>query len=63
MNTKNKTINKDIRAQIIAAGLFDYQVAARIGVTQEEFSAWLREPMTEDRQRRVLDALKGKGAV
>lgn len=49
--------NADLRARIIANGFKYWQVAEAIGISQGNFSIWLRRDLTGDRKRRTEEAL------
>lgn len=56
---RKNTENADIRKMITAAGLFDWQVARRVGISHATLVVWLREPLPEgsDRRQRIMKAL------
>lgn len=52
--------NIDIRDAIKQNGLFGYQVAEKIGVTEFSFSRMLaRKELTPERKRQILEAIGG----
>lgn len=51
--------NQDIRRMITEAGLFNWQVARKVGISTASMVVWLREPLPEgsERRNRILAAL------
>lgn len=55
-------MNIDIRQNIKKAGLFQYQVAREVGVSEAQFIRWLRYDLSKEKAERILkaiDKLKG----
>ena len=53
--------NIDIRDAIKQHGLYGYQVAQRIGMTEFSFSRLLaRKELTPERKQQILDAIGGR---
>lgn len=53
--------NIDIRDAIKSRGLYGYQVAERIGMTEFSFSRMLaRKELTAERKKQILDAIGGE---
>lgn len=53
--------NVDIRDAIKSRGLYGYQVAERIGMTEFSFSRMLaRKELTPERKQQILDAIGGE---
>ena len=53
--------NVDIRDAIKSRGLYGYQVAERIGMTEFSFSRMLaRKELTPERKKQILDAIGGE---
>lgn len=53
--------NIDIRDAIKSRGLYGYQVAERIGMTEFSFSRMLaRKELTPERKKQILDAIGGE---
>lgn len=50
--------NKDIRLAIRQSGLYKWQVAAKIPLTDGNFSKWLRLEMDDERKQIVLEAIE-----
>lgn len=50
--------NKEIRQAIQKTGLYNWQVASCIPLTDGNFSKWLRLEMSEDRKIRVYEAIE-----
>ena len=61
MRNENKA-NKELRKRITAAGLFDWQLALRLGISDSTLCKWLRVEIPEDdpRYRMILQALEGE---
>lgn len=50
--------NAVIRERIKSAGVFHWQVAEALGVSESKFCRMLRREMPEDQQREVLKAVE-----
>ena len=52
--------NQDLRQLAIRRGLFLWQVARRVGVSEPTLCRWLREPLEEgdERRQRILAVLE-----
>ena len=51
-------MNREIREMIRKAGIFQWQVAREIGITEGSFIRWLRDdPLPADRRDRILQAI------
>lgn len=50
--------NLEIRLAIKKARLYNYEVAAELGVSESHFSRKLRNEMGEEERQRVLDAIE-----
>lgn len=50
--------NTQIRAAIAAAGLKQWHVAERLGITESKFSRMLRHELTEEQRQQVLEAIE-----
>lgn len=58
--------NKDIRERIFNLGIFNWQIAEKVGISDITFSRWMRTEMPENDERRikiesVLDQLERGG--
>lgn len=53
--------NIEIRKKIIEKGLFNYQIAKKLGVSDITFSRWMREELSEARKQRILKILEEYG--
>ena len=58
--------NKDIRERIFNLGIFNWQIAEKVGISDITFSRWMRTEMSENDERRikietVLDQLERGG--
>ncbi|WP_288531235.1 hypothetical protein [uncultured Secundilactobacillus sp.] len=49
--------NEDIRADIKAKRLRNWEVASKVGISDTRFSVWLRTPLTDERKQRVQKAI------
>ena len=54
-------MNKDIKQAIKAAGLKQWQVADRCGVSEFTFVRWLRHELTEEQRERIMNAIAQRG--
>lgn len=50
--------NKDIRAAAVAAGVFLWQIAEAIGVTDGTFSRKLRRELPDDEKAEILQVIQ-----
>lgn len=50
--------NLEIRETILRHGLCHYQVAQKAGISASTLCVWLRSPLSEERKKRVLEAIK-----
>jgi DNA-binding LacI/PurR family transcriptional regulator len=50
-------VNSKVRIAIIEAGLRNYEVAAKMGVAPETFSKWLQTELSEEKEKRILEAI------
>lgn len=50
--------NATVRERIKNAGVFHWQVAEALGVSESKFCRMLRREMPEDQQRKVLEAVE-----
>ena len=55
--------NIEVRQAIKAARLMQWEIAARIGISEFTFSRWLRTEMSEERKESVLAAISELKAV
>ena len=51
--------NKDLREKFVRAGLFQWQIAKRIGISEPQLTRWLRTELPEgdERRQRILAVL------
>ena len=49
--------NIDIRSELMARGLRQYQVAAVMGITEEHFSRLLRKELPKERKEEIRQAV------
>lgn len=57
MNNLRNVKNSDIRSEIKAAGLFNWQVAMKLGVAESTFIRWLRLEMSDEMKENVRAAI------
>lgn len=50
--------NKDIRRAIIRAGLYNYEVAEAMGVSETYFSRLLHSTLSDDKKQQILKAIQ-----
>lgn len=53
-----KQANTDIRAEVKKRGLCYWQLAQLLDCHVQTLNAWLRVPLTDERRKRILDALE-----
>ena len=49
--------NLEIRSAISNAGLRHWQVADAVGISEATLCVWLRRPLSNEREKRVTDAI------
>lgn len=55
-------INAEIRKKIREAGIYQYQVAKEVGISEAQFIRWLRYDISNEKAERIIkaiDKLKG----
>lgn len=57
MGTILPKANQDIRSEISEAGLTQWQVAFKAGISAQTLSNWLRLPLSDDQRERVITAI------
>lgn len=50
--------NVDIKEMIKEAGLYQYQVAKEVGISEPQFIRWLRYDLSKDKINRILKAIE-----
>jgi len=50
--------NLKIREAILRRGLCHYQVAEQAGISPSTLCVWLRTPLSEERERKIIEAIK-----
>lgn len=50
--------NKDIRRAIIRAGLYNYEVAEAMGVSETYFSRLLHSTLSDDKKQQIMEAIQ-----
>lgn len=53
MTQENKTVRRAARS----AGVPLWRVAAAVGVSEPTLTRWLRVPLTEDKEKRIMAAI------
>ncbi len=51
-------VNEETRRKIERNGLRYWQIASELGVTAGTLTAWMREPLTTEKKKRVENAIK-----
>lgn len=51
-------INNKIKRKIKEAGLYQYQVAKEVGISEPQFIRWLRYEMPDEKKQRIYEAIK-----
>lgn len=49
--------NEKVRAAAKANGVKHWQIAAHIGVSELTFMRWLRFPLPEDKEKKIMEAI------
>jgi len=49
--------NTIIREKIRTAGVFQYEVADQLGVSEMSFIRWLRKPLSAEKEEKVIRAI------
>lgn len=49
--------NLEIREMIKKNRLKHYEVADEVGISETRFSVWLRKPLSEEREERIINAI------
>ena len=49
--------NKDIRNAIQKAGIYQYEVAKQIGISEPQFTRWLRYELPDEKKKQILEAI------
>lgn len=50
--------NEEIRTSIAINRFKNWEVAQKIGISDSRFSVWLRTPLNDEREKRVLNAIE-----
>ena len=50
--------NSEIRAKAVSAGVKQWEIADRIGVSESTFTRMMRHPVDRDTRQRILDAIR-----
>lgn len=53
-----KQANTDIRAEVKKRGLCYWQLAQLLGCHTQTVNNWLRVPLSDERRKRIVDALE-----
>ena len=51
------TVNTDIKEKIRGAGLYQYQVAKEVGISEAQFIRWLRDELPECKKNMIDEAI------
>lgn len=49
--------NNEIRCMMKERGIFMWQVAQELGVSEPQFVRWMRVPLSPERERLILEAI------
>ena len=49
--------NDRIRSRARAAGVKHWQIALRLGVSEQTFMRWMRVPLSQDREHQILEVI------
>ena len=50
--------NYDIEFEIFESGFKRYEIAHVIGIDESNFSRWFQKPLSDERKKKVRDAIK-----
>ena len=50
--------SNEIRAKIKQAGVFQYNIADALGVSEMTLIRWLRKPLSEEKETQILSAIE-----
>lgn len=51
-------MDTDLRRKIRMSGLFQWQVAEKIGISEATLNRWLRPNSSEENKRKIVEAIK-----
>lgn len=51
-------INKEVKKMMKEKGLFQWQVAEALGISEWQFSRYLRHELPSNKKRQVIEAIK-----
>ena len=51
-------MNAEIKEAIRKSRFFKYEIARKIGITEETFSRWFRAELTEDQKEKIKSAIE-----
>lgn len=57
MSHPKNLINKDIKIMLLQAGLYQYQIAEELNLSQNYFTLVLNRPLTAKRREQILQAI------
>ena len=52
-----KKRNQDIRNMISKSGLYQWEAAGLVGISEVTMCVWLRKPLSEERKNRIIKAI------
>lgn len=55
--------NEQIRKEIASSGLYHWQVAQELHISEGTFCKWLRTELPEEKQNQILSAIKSLKGV
>ena len=50
--------NSEIKNKIKESGIYQYNIANYIGITEHTFCKWFHRPLTEQQQSKILNAIE-----
>ncbi len=50
--------NAEIKDKIKRSRIYQYEIAAKMGITEYTLCKWFREELTEEKQNQILSAIK-----
>ena len=53
-----KASNPDIRNELKSAGLYFWQIAAKLGIAESTLIRWMRFELTDDQKALIREAIK-----
>lgn len=51
-------MNTELKKIIRMSGLYQWQIAEEIGISEATFTRWMRSKLSDENKRKILDAIK-----